>query len=325
MKTSLSLALEELSASVRRTPLLEFDRGLYVKAENFQTRGSYKIRGVMNVLRNRTHASLLRGVSTISAGNLGQSLAYAAAELGIPCRVYVPDSAPDVKKNAIRKFGAELVERPFAEIWDRVVTPPTAMEAGLIHPCFSADLRAGYEGIATEILEDLPDAECVVIPYGLGGLTLGVASALKKRKPGLLVFAAEIENAPPVALARGSELRPGAFVRSKLVDAIGTPALVPGIYARVAPLLAGSVVIDERETAAALRELHADRGLVVEGAAAVAYAAAEKIRKKNGPRKIVAILSGRNIDPHVLFNLKDNSDAVPDPIARRALAAVPSG
>jgi threonine dehydratase len=296
----------KLEASVRRTPLLDLDSvaygsGIYGKAENLQTRGSYKIRGVVNVLRKRTTASLRNGVSTISAGNLGQSLAYAAAELGIPCRVYVPESAPKVKKEAILKFGAELIELPFKKIWEMVLVPPTAEMPGLVHPCFDPDLRGGYEGIATEILDDLPSADSVVIPYGLGGLTLGIATVLKLRKPGIQIFAAEIESAAPVTRARRGEVGPPVAEKSKLVDAIGTPHVIPDIYARVSPLLAGTVVVSEIEAARAMRELYRTHGLVVEGAAAVAFAAAAIMRKKSSREKIVVVLSGRNIDPEKVF------------------------
>jgi threonine dehydratase len=298
--------MERLEGSVRRTPLLDlrtiqYGSTIYGKAENLQVRGSYKIRGVVNVLRNRTAANLRQGVSTISAGNLGQTLAFAAKELGIPCRVYVPDSAPEVKKDAIRSFGAELVELPFAEIWERVLTPPSRDRPGLVHPCFDADLRAGYAGIATEILEDLPDVDSVVVPYGLGGLFLGVASVLRRKKPGIRVFAAEIASAAPVTRAFRNESATTTRERSKFVDAIGTPHVIPEIYSRVAPLLAGTIVVDEAEARAALQNLYRTHGIIVEGAAAVAFAAAEKIGKKSPSEKIVAILSGRNINPQLFL------------------------
>ncbi|MBS1960959.1 MAG: pyridoxal-phosphate dependent enzyme [Bdellovibrionales bacterium] len=281
----MSAGRDPFSAYVRRTPLLPLGTGIYAKAESLQTRGSYKIRGLANVFRRRGLDAFRGGVSSVSAGNLGQSLAYLAAEFALPCRIEVPDSAPRVKKDAIRALGAELVERPFSEIWARVLEP--SRDPSFVHPCFDEDLRAGYASIAEEMLSDEPRLDAIVVPYGLGGLCLGIATALERIAPGVRVYSADV-------VPEG---------KSSLADAIGTPARVPEIHRQVSPLLAGCVAVREAAVADSIRRLYRDFGLPVEGAAAVAYAAAERLRKENGPEKIGCLLTGRNIDPEKLFGL----------------------
>lgn len=290
-----------LANLVRRTPLVSLEASemtrIYGKAENLQERASYKIRGLVNVLRNLPEEILAEGVSTVSAGNLGQTLAYCASLLGIHCEVFVPDSAPRVKKEAIQRFGAELVELPFPRIWELVLAGAPAGKRGFIHPCFNTNLLQGYETIASEILDDLPGVDAVVIPYGLGGLTLGVASALKTRRPSVQVYTAEIEGMAPVQLALKRERHSPLPRIPSIVDAIGTPSVIPAIFEKVRPLLSGSIVVSEAETISALRSLYERHELVVEGAAAVAYAAARKLPPSPMRWNVACILSGGNIEP----------------------------
>lgn len=288
------------STLVTRTPLLALGPNVYGKAESLQTRGSYKIRGVVRALEEMPPEELARGVATVSAGNLGQSLAYVAQALEIPCTVFVSDSAPEVKKSAIRSFGARLIELPFAEIW-MLASRPKESHDGMkfVHPGFDRGLQRGYGSLGAEILEDLPDVEVLVIPYGLGGLTLGVARRVREIKPGIRIYACEIEGAAPLQHALSGARSPLRFRKSKLVDAIGSPEVIPEIFDEVAPLLEGCLVVTEEETASAMRLLH-QQGLVVEGAAAVAYAAARKLSESKPEMKICCILSGRNIDREMI-------------------------
>jgi threonine dehydratase len=285
---------ELLRKLVRRTPLLQLEEKLFGKAENLQTGGSYKIRGVAQALASTPAEALNRGLSTVSAGNLGQSLAIAAAKIGAPCRIYVPDSAPEVKKRKILELGAELVPLPFEAIWKIVRGELPETRSTFLHPCFNEQLHRGYGTIAQEIMEDLPEADTFVVPYGLGGLFLGMANALQRLKPAAEIYACEIATAAPLRRALDRSPKQGSFRRSAVVDAIGTPELVPEIFAQIAPLLSDSIVVSEAETLRALRVLY-EYGLVVEGAAAVAFAAAQHLSRLHPGRKIACVLSGGNI------------------------------
>lgn len=292
---------------VRRTPLLHLEASVYGKAENFQLRGSYKIRGVAHALSSRRPDELKRGVCTVSAGNLGQALAFVAAARNIPCRILVPDVAPRIKKERIRSLGAELTELPFTKIWDIVLTGTYNSDMLFLHPVFNADLVAGYGSIASEILEDLPDLDDLVIPYGLGGLFCGIAQYLKEYRPHVRLYASEIEGSSPVDTALSESDAPARLdpvpTKPFYVDAIGTPEVVPQLFAKVRPGIEGSIVVSEAQTLEALRNLYYEHGFVVEGAAAVSYAAARLLSLQRPRSRIACILSGRNINPETLFSL----------------------
>ncbi len=288
-----------LTTIVRRTPLLELEENIFAKAENLQTGRSYKIRGATNALAALPEEVLMNGVATVSAGNLGQAVAFAASLLEIPCRVYVPDSAPEVKKNNIRRFGAELVSLPFAQIWQMVRGKTHDSSMHFIHPCFATELRQGYGTIAQEILAENPEIEAFVIPFGLGTLFLGMADVIKQINPTAEVFACENEITSPLALALTANAGPREFHRSSLVDAIGTPELIPEIFVQVSPMVKESILVSQEETIQALSRLF-HCGLVAEGAAAVSYAAAKKLSEKLPGKKIACVLSGGNIDLEIL-------------------------
>ncbi|MGZ3657673.1 MAG: threonine ammonia-lyase [Bdellovibrionota bacterium] len=276
--------------NILRTPLVKSDSGIFLKAENLQEGGSYKMRGVARLLEEGVPGG---GLSTVSAGNLGRSLALACQAHGIPCTVYVPDAAPDVKKAKIDALGAKLVELPFAMIWDLLLNPPG--DSGFVHPIHSRALLEGYGSIAREIAEDLPAADAVVLPFGLGGLTLGVAATMRRLRPRVRIYAAELAGQAPLAAALEGRREFRSGHAPTFVDAIGTPELLPGILARARQCLAGSIVVTLQETRDSLRELHSQHGLVVEGAAAVAHAAARRLSSRLARQKNVAVLSGGNI------------------------------
>lgn len=281
-----------------RTPLLFHKGGLYLKAENLQRGGSYKARGVHEFL-TLEGASHPHGLSTVSAGNLGLAFAEACALLGIPCRVHVPDSAPEAKKEKIRARGATLEERPFAEIFRLVLEPPR--ERGFLHPLLTPSLLEGYGRIAAEVLEDLPDCGAILVPFGLGGLALALARALRARGAKARVVAAELDTCAPYSAAINAGRPVTVEKRPTFVDAIGTPTVLPYVFEEARELVRESVAVSLEHTRAALRELLLLHGMRVEGAAAVALAAAKRFQAENPGVRTVALLSGGNIDESVFL------------------------
>jgi threonine dehydratase len=287
---------EELS-----TPLLRSRGGLRLKAECLQPGGSYKVRGVrrfFSAASRKGELSRLHNVSTVSAGNLGRALAEEAARRSIPCEIIVPDTTPLNKKEKILSLGATLTLRPFAEIFSLVENPPP--RENFLHPLLTPELLAGYGTIAEEILRASPDTELIVVPFGLGGLALGIARALEQLKPSARVVAAELDLCAPfrAALNAGTPVKIEQKSRS-FVDAIGTPFVLPYVFAEARVLLAGSVTVTIEETRRALLQLYLDHALKVEGAAAVAFAAGEKLADLCPGAKIAVVLSGANIDADV--------------------------
>jgi|GEM_PF-7118406 len=287
---------------LRFTPLLLHTDGLRLKAECLQPGGSYKIRGVRRFFERKITCpgglELLRGgVSTVSAGNLGRSLAAEAQSLGIPCTIFVPDSAPFNKKQKILSYGAVLEERPFAEIFRMVHLAP--LEPNFLHPLRTPELLEGYGEIAHEVLAEHPETEVIVAPFGLGGLALGIARALQEKNSSATVVAAELDLCAPL----GAALSAGGPVKieriSSFVDAIGTAEVLPNVFEEAKDLLAGSISVSIGETRQALLELQLRQNLRVEGASAVALAAGKKLARLSPGSKIVVILSGANIDLEV--------------------------
>jgi threonine dehydratase len=267
---------------------------VFLQNESTQPFGSYKIRGVRNFFaRNKG----LKSISTASAGNLGQAVASFSREAGIPCTLFIPDSCPEVKRQAMLALGATLVPLPFEELW-KLVTREGALPNDFIHP-LAADLLEGYGLILDDVLRDFPEAHTLLVPFGLGGLTLGLLRRRKLLKANIKITAAEIATAAPLSAA----LRAGFSVRvakeKSFVDAIGSFEVLPEIFEAIYEEIDGSVVVTEEEALGALAQL-AFHQIKVEGAAAVAFAAAQKVE---GP--VCAILSGRNINPALYTQLLD--------------------
>mgnify|MGYP003393552316 CR=1 FL=1 len=277
---------------VRRTPLLKIAPALYAKAENLQTSGSYKMHGIAHFLEGREEV-FKKGITTVSAGNLGQSLAFAAKALGFRCKVLVPEKTSLSKKMAILSLGADLEELPFSKIWELVFSENHASNH-LTHPY---DFRFGYKALVDEIITDLPHAGAIVVPYGLGALAGSIAERAQELGLDLGVYACEFQGSSPVTnyLSTG---RVGSFDRKKPIymDAIGTPAVLPYAIREFLPKLAGTIIVDENETVAALKTLFKHHNLRIEGAAGAAYAGAIKLANQGvvtGP--IVCLFTGGNI------------------------------
>ena len=296
-------ARERIRGTALRTPLVRlFVDGpeIWLKLECLQPIGSFKLRGATNAMRHLEANSperLARGVYTASAGNMAQGVAWGARSLGIPCTVIVPDTAPATKLAAIERLGARIDKRPF-DAWWRVIAEhgDPKMDATFIHPFADSDVMAGNGTIALEVLEDLPNARAVLVPYGGGGLACGIAAGIRAAWPAPRprVYACEVDSASPF----DSALRAGRPMTTSytpsFVDGIGSKQVSEEMWPLAFSLLDGSAVVSVKEVANAVRLLVERARVVAEGAGAAAVAAALQGRVGDGP--IVCIVSGGNID-----------------------------
>jgi threonine dehydratase len=290
-----------------RTPLvrLNYDSPaeIYLKLENLQPIGAFKIRGAYNAVRLLPEDQRRRGVWTISAGNAAQGVALAARKVGVPCKVLVIETAPDAKLQAIRRLGAAIVKDSFDRCWKALADRShPAMDGAFVHPFEDDEFIAGNASAGLEILEDLPDVDAVVASFGGGGLSCGIAAAMKERGAKTKVYAAEPETAAPLArsFAMGS---PQEFPnwQASWVDGCGGKSVFPRMWAIAHHLLAGSIVCTMEEIQHALRILAERNHIIAEGAGACAVAAG--LSGKCGLGKIACVVSGGNIDLSVFTKL----------------------
>lgn len=297
-------ARARIAGTALRTPLVRLfvdaPAEIWLKLECLQPIGSFKLRGATNAMKRLAAESperLASGVYTASAGNMAQGVAWGARSLGIPCTVVVPETAPATKLTAIERLGARVDKRPFDQWW-RVISEhgDPAMPGTFIHPFADPEVMAGNGTIALEILEDLPDAAAVLVPYGGGGLACGIAAGARAAWTGHAprVFACEVESASPLDAAfRAGAPTPASYAPS-FVDGIGSKRIADEMWPLARTLLDGSLVVPVRAVADAVRLLVERARVVAEGAGATAVAAALTGRVPNGP--IVCIVSGGNID-----------------------------
>ncbi len=289
-----------------RTPLVRLDlpfasaQGpapeVYLKLESLQPIGSFKIRGAWNAVRNLSADQLKDGVWTVSAGNAAQGVAFAARLAGVPCSVMVMDTAPAAKLRAIERLGATIVTVSYDECWKTVEAHASPrMRGHFVHPFDDDDFIAGNATAGLEILEDLPDVNAVVAALGGGGLLSGVGSALRARKPSVRLYAAEPETAAPLELSlrRGEASRFESWTPS-FVDGAGGKSVLPTMWPLLQTLVSESIVMPLDQIASAMRTAAERVHVVAEGAAGTAIAAA--LSGRCGPGKIVAVVSGGNID-----------------------------
>jgi threonine dehydratase len=302
-----SIPLEEIKAAqqrikgkVNRTPLFrfyydEFPGEIYLKLENLQPIGAFKLRGACNAMSIATKEILSNGVYTASAGNMAQGVAWIAKAMNIPCTVIVPEHAPQAKLDAITRLGAKYIKLPFEEWWQVLVTRShEEMNGFFVHPVSDMAVMAGNGTIGLEILEDLPDVDAVIVPYGGGGLVSGIASAISTLKPGTKIFASEVSTAAPLfkSLQAGSPQKI-EYVPS-FIDGIGSSALLAEMWPLVSSLVSASIVVSLEETAKAIKLLLQRNRVIAEGAGGTSLAAA--LTGKAGHGKIVCVISGGNID-----------------------------
>jgi threonine dehydratase len=290
-----------------RTPLVRLNYDgpaeIYLKLECLQPIGSFKIRGAYNAVRLLPETERRRGVWTVSAGNAAQGVALAARKAGVPCRVLVIDAAPAAKLDAVRRLGGEIVKASYDDCWKALADRAhPAMNGAFVHPFEDDEFIAGNASAGLEILEDLPDVEVIVASFGGGGLSCGIAAAMKERAPKVKVFAAEPETAAPLAwsLAAGSPQKfPGW--KASWVDGCGGKSVFPRMWDLAHHLLAGSIVSTLDEVRLAMKIVAERNHVVSEGAGACAVAAG--LSGKCGARKIACVVSGGNIDLSVFAQL----------------------
>ena len=276
---------------------------IYLKLENLQPIGSFKLRGAGNILKLTDRKKLDDGVWTASAGNMAQGVAWFAREMGLECTIVVPDHAPETKLAAIRRLGGQIRKVPAAE-WFAIVLGGRKLEGMkgfFIHPVTEPAVIAGHGTIGLEIVEQLPQVDAVVIPFGGGALSTGIASAVRALKPGVKIYAAEVDTAAPLApsLAAGRPVE--VEYKATFVDGMGAPHLIAEMWPLVRELLDGSIVVPLDAIADAIRLLVERNRVVAEGAGAAPVAAA--LTGQAGAGKVVCIVSGGNIDTDKLVKI----------------------
>jgi len=294
-------ARERIAGTIVRTPLVRLELGpdypdIRLKLENLQPINAYKLRGAANAVAMLSAVERQRGVWTISAGNAGQGVAYAARKAGVPCTVVVIESAPTSKIERMKALGATLIPVPYDVAWKALEDRSFPGAKGtFVHPFDDHHFIAGHATMGLEILEDAPDTTAVIASIGGGGLITGIGSAIKALNPAIQVWGAEPETAAPAALsfAMGS---PQVFKdwKPSFVDGAGGQSVFPRMWQRMTPLVDGYIVVSLEETKRAMRLMAEKARIISEGAGALPLAAALTGRAGQGP--LVAIVSGGNID-----------------------------
>jgi threonine dehydratase len=301
-------ARARIAKTIVRTPLVRLDLGpespkILLKLENLQPTNSYKLRGAVNAVAMLSESDRKRGVWTISAGNAGQGIAYAARQAGVPCTVVAIETAPKAKIERMRALGAHLIPVPYETAWKALGDREFPGANGtFVHPFDDQNFIAGHATVGLEIFEDAPDAVTVIAAIGGGGLITGVGSALKALNPKIKVWGAEPETAAPAALSfdMGS---PQVFKnwKSSFVDGAGGQSLFPRMWERMRPVVDECIVVTLDETRRSMRMMAEKARIIAEGAGALPLAAARTGKAGQGP--IVAIVSGGNVDITKFFDL----------------------
>ncbi len=283
-----------------RTPLIRLPVGgapaeIYLKLETLQPIGSFKIRGALNAIRRARPEALTGGLVTASAGNMAQGVAWAARELGLPARIVVPEHAPEAKLTAIERLGGQVLKVPYDDWWRAIVESRAEGVDGLfVHPVADEAVMAGNGTIGLEILEDLPDPDAVVVPFGGGGLITGIASALRALRPGTKVYAAEPATGAALCAALAAGEPVSVDYRPSFVDGSGSRRVLDAMWPRVSALVDGAHPVAIEDVEAAVRLLAERVHVIAEGAGALATAVA--LSGGAGTGKVVCVVSGGNID-----------------------------
>jgi threonine dehydratase len=296
---AIKAARERIAGAAVRTPLVRLyadaPAEIWLKLENLQPIASFKIRGAANAVRVADPAELEAGLVTASAGNMAQGVAWIARELGLPATIVVPEHAPDTKLAAVERLGGQVMRVPYADWWRAIEESRVQGVDGLfVHPVEDEGVMAGNGTIALEILEDLPEPQAVVVPYGGGGLVTGIASALRAVRPETRVYAVEPETGAALNAALAAGEPTDIDYRPSFVDGSGSPRVLPGMFSRVRELIDGAFAASLDETAAAVRLLAERTRVIAEGAGALAPAAA--LAGRAGEGQVVCVVSGGNID-----------------------------
>ena len=293
-------ARERIADVAIRTPLIPLRVGdapaeIHLKLETLQPINSFKIRGAANAIRSAPESARSGGLLTASAGNMAQGVAWVARELGLPSTIAVPEHAPEAKLAAIERLGGRVVKLPYEDWWQAIVSSRVeGLEGLFVHPVADDAVIAGNGTIGLEILEDLPDPDAIVIPYGGGGLMVGIASAVRVLRPETKIYAAEPATGAALSAALAAGEPTDVEYEPSFVDGAGSRRVLDSMWPRVAPLVDGAFAIPIVDVAAAVRTLAERVRVIAEGAGALALAAA--LAGRAGPGKVVCIVSGGNIN-----------------------------
>ncbi|MGH7522875.1 MAG: threonine ammonia-lyase [Gemmatimonadales bacterium] len=309
--TPVPVTLEAIQSARQRirgvaitTPLVPFlpapsPARIYLKLENLQPIGSFKIRGAANAMRLAGPAAVKDGVLTASAGNMAQGVAWCAREFSVPCRVVVPETAPASKLAAIERLGGELIRVPFDRWWQTLLDGAyPGVDGVFVHPFADAGVMAGNGTIGLEIIEQLADVDTVLVPWGGGGLACGIASAVRATRPAVRVYAVEIVGAAPLAASFAAGAATTIDPVRSFVDGIGGKSVTAEMWTLARSLLAGVLTVRVADVATAVRQLALSSRVVAEGAGAASVAAAQG--GVPGASAIACIVSGGNIDAEKL-------------------------
>jgi threonine dehydratase len=305
-------ARERIAGAAVRTPLVrlhvdEAPAEIYLKLENLQPINSFKTRGATNAIMTASADERAKGLVTASAGNMAQGVAWAARELGLPATIAVPEHAPEAKLAAIERLGGQVIKLPYDDWWNVIITSHLDGVEGLfVHPVQDPAMMAGNGTIGLEILEDLPDPDAVVIPYGGGGLTAGIASAIRALRPQARIVTAEPETGAALAAALAAGHPVSVDYTASFVDGAGSRRVLDSMWPLVAPLVDDAVAIPVGEAAAAVRTLAERARVIAEGAGALAPAAA--LSGRAGTGKVVCVVSGGNINLGKLAEILNGAD-----------------
>jgi threonine dehydratase len=294
-------ARERIAGTVLRTPLVKLDLNsgspqIYLKLENLQPTNAYKIRGATNAVATLSEAERARGVWTISAGNAGQGVAFAARKFGVPCAIVAIETAPQTKLERMRALGARIVPVSYTEAWQAAESHEfEGMDGTFIHPFDNHQFIAGHGTMGLEIIEDLPEVRTVIAAIGGGGLITGVGSAIKALRPNVRVIGAEPETAAPYAFSL-REGGPSKFPdwEASFVDGAGGQSVTARMWERMRPVADGAITVTLDQTRDAMRLIAEKSRTIAEGAGALSLAAALTGNAGEGP--IVCVVSGGNID-----------------------------
>jgi threonine dehydratase len=303
-------ARERIAGAAVRTPLVRLhgaaeapgETEIYLKLETLQPIGSFKVRGATNAILKAPASARAEGLVTASAGNMAQGVAWAARDLGLPATIAVPEHAPEAKLAAIERLGGRVLKMPYEDWWGVIVSGSVDGVPGLfVHPVQDEGVMAGNGTIGLELLEDLPDPDAVLIPYGGGGLTVGIASALRQLRPATKIYAVEPETGAALGAALAAGGPTDVEYQASFVDGSGSRRVLDPMWPRVSGLVDGALAVSLEETAAAVRVLAGRARVVAEGAGALALAAA--LSGRAGTGKIVCIVSGGNINLSTLAEI----------------------
>ncbi len=282
---------------------------IWLKLECLQPIGSFKLRGATSAIRQAGPDAWRDGVWTTSAGNMAQGVCWVARELGVPATVVAPDHAPRAKLDAVERLGGRVIAVPFDTWWETMETASyPGLEGFFVHPVLDERVMAGNGVIGLELAEQLGAIDVVLVAWGGGGLTTGIASALAAVSPSTRVIACEPETGAPLAASLATGEPVAVDYRPSFVDGAGSKALLPAMWERARSLVAGAVAVPLEEAAAAVRLLATRAHIVAEGAGALPLAAA--LAGHGGTGRVVCIVSGGNIDPDRLAAI-----LVGDPVA----------